>query len=291
MVGDGSCLPVTSVGSAPDPFRLFDVLVAPQKVHNLFSIRQFTADNSFFVEFDTSGLSVKDLATGRPLLRCDSTEPLYTLWLPVSAASTSPSSSSSAALAVTTSFTTWHRRLGHPGRDVLAQISHSGDISCTRTTAEHLCQACQLGRHVRLPFSSSSSSHAAHAFDLIHCDVWNSPVLSISGYKYYLMIIDDFSHYSWTFPLRAKSDTFLTLLHFFAWVSTQFGLTVKAVQCDNGCEFDNSTSRSFFPTRGVQLRMFCSYTSPQNDKAERMIRTTNDVMRTLLIQASLPPRF
>jgi hypothetical protein len=44
--------------------------------------------------------------------------------------------------------------------------------------------------------------------------------------------------------------TFPTLLHFFAWVSTQFGLTVKAVQCDNCREFDNSTSRSFFLSRG-----------------------------------------
>jgi hypothetical protein len=100
------------VGSAPGPFRLSDVLVAPQMVHNLLSIRQFTADNSCSVEFDTSGLSVKDLATGRPLLRCDSTGPLYTLRLPGSAASTSPSSSSSAALAVTPSSTTWH--LPHP---------------------------------------------------------------------------------------------------------------------------------------------------------------------------------
>ena len=110
----------------------------------------------------------------------------------------------------------------------------------------------------------------------------------MSGYKYYLVIVDDFSHYSWTFLLRAKSETFPTLLHFFAWVSTQFGLTVKAVQCDNGREFDNSTSRSFFLSRSVQLRMSCPYTSPQNGKTERMIRTTNDVVRTLLIQASTP---
>ena len=113
----------------------------------------------------------------------------------------------------------------------------------------------------------------------------------MSGYKYYLVVVDDFSHYSWTFPLRAKSETFPTLLHFFAWVSTQFGLTIKAVQCDNGREFDDNTSRSSFLSRGVQLRMSCPYTSPQNGKAERMIRTTNDVVRTLLIQASLPPRF
>jgi hypothetical protein len=77
MVGDGSCLPVTSVGSALGPFRLSDVLVAPQMVHNLLSICQFTADNSCSVEFDSSGLYVKDLATGRPLLRCDNTRSLY----------------------------------------------------------------------------------------------------------------------------------------------------------------------------------------------------------------------
>ena len=110
----------------------------------------------------------------------------------------------------------------------------------------------------------------------------------MSGYKYYLVIVDDFSHYSWTFPLRAKSETFPTLLHFFARVSTQFGLTVKAVQCDNGREFDNSTSRSFFLSRGVQLRMSCPYTSPQNGKAERMIRTMNDVVRTLLTRLLSP---
>ncbi|WVZ85197.1 hypothetical protein U9M48_032147 [Paspalum notatum var. saurae] len=70
-----------------------------------------------------------------------------------------------------------------------------------------------------------------------------------------------------------------------------FGLTIKAVQCDNGREFDNNASRSFFLTCGVQLRMSCPYTSAQNGKAERMIRSTNDVMRTLLFQASLPARF
>ena len=213
MVGDGSCLPVTAVGSAPGSFRLPNVLVAPQMVHNLLSIRQFTSNNSCSIEFDSSGLTVKDSASRRPLLRCDSSGPFYTLRLPASA--TSPStSSSSAAFATTPSSTTWHRRLGHPGRDVLAQLRCSTNVPCTRAPAEHLRHACQLGRHVRLSFSSFSS-HAAHTFDLIHCDLWTSPVLSMFGYKYYLVVVDDFSHYSWTFPLRAKSETFPTLLHFF----------------------------------------------------------------------------
>jgi hypothetical protein len=83
----------------------------------------------------------------------------------------------------------------------------------------------------------------------------------MSGYKYYLVVLDDFSHYVWTFPLRAKSEAFPALRHFFAWVTTQFGLTIKAVQCDNGREFDNSTSRDFFLSHGMQLRMSCPYTS------------------------------
>ncbi|WVZ91847.1 hypothetical protein U9M48_037969 [Paspalum notatum var. saurae] len=291
MVGNGYCLPVTSVGDAGSlgSFRLPNVLVAPHMVHNLLSICQFTADNSCTVEFDSSSLTVKDSASQRPLLQCDSQGPLYTLRLPPSAASPSPSSSSAAFIA-TTSSTTWHRRFGHLGRNVLAQLSRSADLPCTQAPDEHLCHVCLLGCHVRLPFSASSS-HADRLFDLVHCDLWTSPILSVSSYKYYLVVVDDFSHYSWTFPLRFKSEAFSTLSHFFAWVSTQFGLTIKAVQCDNGREFDNNTSRSFFLTRDVQLRMSCPYTSAQNGKAERMICTTNDVMRTLLFQASLPACF
>jgi hypothetical protein len=102
MVGDGSCIPVTSVGSALGPFRLPHVLVAPQMVHNLLSIRQFTTDNSCSVEFDSSGLTVKDSASGRPLLRCDSLGPLYTLRIPTSAI---PPSHSAALATTPTSFT------------------------------------------------------------------------------------------------------------------------------------------------------------------------------------------
>ena len=58
MVGDGSCLSITAVGSAPDSFHLPNVLVAHQMVHNLLSIRQFTADNSCSIEFDSSSLTV-----------------------------------------------------------------------------------------------------------------------------------------------------------------------------------------------------------------------------------------
>jgi hypothetical protein len=130
-----------------------------------------------------------------------------------------------------------------------------------------------------------------HHFDLIHLDLWTSPIVSVSGSKYYLVILDDFTHYLWTFPLKLKSDTFTTLSNFFAYVSIQFGRTAKAVQCDNGCEFDNSSTRFFLLLNGTQHWISCPYTSPQNGKVERIIHSVNNVIRTLLIQASIPGRY
>jgi hypothetical protein len=104
----------------------------------------------------------------------------------------------------------------------------------------------------------------------------------------FLMI---FLHYSWTFPLRLKYDIFLTITQFFSFVRTQFGYKVKSVQCDNGCEFNNLSSRQFFLTHGVQLRMSYPYTSPQNGKVKCMLCTTSNIVRTLLFQAFMPPQY
>jgi hypothetical protein len=84
-------------------------------------------------------------------------------------------------------------------------------VGASGTGSAHiLCHACQLGRHTRLPFNASSS-HTTHIFQLIHCDLWTSPITSVSGHNFYLVILDDYSHYIWTFPLRLKSDTFSTI--------------------------------------------------------------------------------
>jgi hypothetical protein len=78
------------------------------------------------------------------------------------------------------------------------------------------------------------------------------------------------------------------LSNFFAYVSNQFGKKIKAIQCDNGREFDSSSTQIFLLSNGTQLRISCPYTSPQNGKAKHIIRSINNVIRTLLIQTSLP---
>jgi hypothetical protein len=119
--------------------------------------------------------------------------------------------------------------------------------------------------------------------DLMHLDLWTSPVVSVSSSKYYMVILDDFTHYLWTFPLKLKSDTFTTLSNFVAYVATQFSCTIKVIQCDNGHEFNNSSTWTFLLSKGTQLWMSCPYTSPQNGKSERIIHSINNVIHTLLI--------
>ena len=203
VVGNGATLPVVGTGFSilPGLFRLNNVLIAPYIIKNPLSVRKFTTNNSVSVEFDPLGVSVKDLHSKNTLLRCNSQGTLYTLQLPVS-------SSSPYALVATPSQTTWHHRLGHPGKAALQSLAQSSSIICSKPDHDSLCHACQLGHHARLPFTSSSSREAQN-FDFVHCDLWTSPITSVSGFKYYLVILDDCSHFLWTFPLRFKYDIFL----------------------------------------------------------------------------------
>jgi hypothetical protein len=129
VVGNGYVLPVTSVDDSVSsgPFYLNDVLVAPDLVQSLLSVRRFTTDNSCSMEFDPFGLSVKDLATKCVLARYNSTDLLYTLPLP-----TLPTTTPCFvpyALATTASSATWHRRLGHPSPNVLSKLSSTSAMT------------------------------------------------------------------------------------------------------------------------------------------------------------------
>ncbi|GKB19653.1 ribonuclease H-like domain-containing protein [Tanacetum coccineum] len=284
-VGDGKSIPVTNTGhsiipSHHRPLHLHNVLVTPNIIKNLISVRQFTRDNNCTIEFDAFGFSVKDYLTRHILLRCDSSSDLY----PVTKPLTSPSAF------LSTSASTWHQRLGHPGDQVLRSLVSSRFISCNKEKSSHICHACQLGKHVKLPFHSSDST-VEHCFDIIHSDLWTSPIVSSSGFKYYVLFLDHFSHYLWIYPLRSKSDMFDKFLHFRTYVKNQFKCEIKSFQCDHGGEFDNNRLHNLFVKNGIQFRFSCPKTSQQNGKAERMIRTINNIIRTLLFQAHLPPTF
>ncbi|GKE91991.1 ribonuclease H-like domain-containing protein [Tanacetum coccineum] len=201
-VGDGKTIPVTNTGHSilpilSRPLYLHNVLVTPNIIKNLISMRQFTRDNKYTIEFDEFRFPVKDFLTRHILLRCDSSGDLY----PVTKSYPIPS----AFLSI--SPTTWHQRLGHPDAEVLRYLISRNFISCNKEKSSHICHACQLGKHVNLPFVSSDT-RVSSCFDIIHSDIWTSPIVSVGGFKYYVLFLDHFSHYLWIYPLRNKSEVF-----------------------------------------------------------------------------------
>lgn len=99
-------------------------------------------------------------------------------------------------------FSLWHRRLGHPG-DHVFKILVDKFISFSRSSHESICHPCELGKNSRLPFSRSLSQ-STFPFQLVFADLWTSHVLSFSGCKYYLLILDDFMKLLFIFLLLSK---------------------------------------------------------------------------------------
>jgi hypothetical protein len=86
IVGNGALLPVTAIGSHTFSFLcrnlvLNNFLVSPHIIKSLISIRCFTSNNNFSIEFDLFGLSVKDLETRFVIARCNSSGDLYLFFL------------------------------------------------------------------------------------------------------------------------------------------------------------------------------------------------------------------
>ncbi|KAJ9555736.1 LOW QUALITY PROTEIN: hypothetical protein OSB04_010350 [Centaurea solstitialis] len=278
-VGNGNRIPVVGSGTAylTPHLTLPNVLHTPHIIKNLVSVRQFTKDNNVSVEFDPFGFSVKDLQTRGLVMRCNSSGDLYTVRL------LPPTSTSYPVSLATLSSQTWHHRLGHPGDHVFSFLRNKNMISCNKEQCStHLCASCQIAKHKRLPFSLSLTSTYA-PFHIIS-DLWTSPVLSKNDHRYYLVLLDDFTYFVWVYPLKHKTEVYDKFIQFCTLIKTQF-------ECDMGREFDNSTFHSFCQTNRILFCFSCPQTSPQNGKAERIIRTLNDISRTLLIHASLPPNF
>ncbi|GJT25025.1 ribonuclease H-like domain-containing protein [Tanacetum coccineum] len=129
FVGNRNFIPVTHTGhsflhTSHKPLHLNHILVTPHIIKNLIYVCKFTRDNDDSVEFDAYGFSVKDYQTQKLLLRCDSTGDLY----PV----TQQPPLQTPVVLLSLSSTTWHRRLSHPGEDMLLRLE-STNVNVVRS--------------------------------------------------------------------------------------------------------------------------------------------------------------
>nr|GEW04634.1 retrovirus-related Pol polyprotein from transposon TNT 1-94 [Tanacetum cinerariifolium] len=108
-----------------------------------------------------------------------------------------------------------------------------------------------------------------------HQDI-NSPmrVSSINGKKYILVIVDDYSRYTWTLFLRSKDETPEVLKDFLTMIQRNLQALVISVRIDRGTEFLNKTLYAFFKEEGIEHQTSTPRTPKQNGIVERQNRTS-----------------
>lgn len=143
---------------------------------------------------------------------------------------------------------------------------------CHNDVAVKQCDTCNLAKFHRQPFPLSVS-HSAHAFDLLHMDLWGPYcVPNLSGEKYFFTIVDDMSRATWKYLLHHKNQVQRIVKDFFAMVKNQFGKVPKQVRSDNGSELMNQECRELFAGMGVTHQRSMPYRPQQNGVVERKQR-------------------
>nr|GEW92609.1 putative ribonuclease H-like domain-containing protein [Tanacetum cinerariifolium] len=107
-------------------------------------------------------------------------------------------------------------------------------------------------------------------------------IASINGKRYVLVIIDDYSRYTWTHFLRSKDETPEVLIYFLRLVQRGLHAQVRIVRTDKGTEFLNKNLHAYFASEGILYQMSVARAPKQNGVVERRNRTLVEAARTML---------
>ncbi|GJS08922.1 putative reverse transcriptase domain-containing protein [Tanacetum coccineum] len=125
--------------------------------------------------------------------------------------------------------------------------------------------------------------------DLLHMDLCGAMrVESINGKKYILVIVDDYSRYTWTHILRSKDETLNVLSDFLRMSQRGLQAQVRTVRTDRGKKFLNKSLQTYFSEEGIKHQTSFSRTPKQNGVVERRNRTLVEAARTMLSVSKLP---
>nr|GFB16130.1 integrase, catalytic region, zinc finger, CCHC-type, peptidase aspartic, catalytic [Tanacetum cinerariifolium] len=113
-------------------------------------------------------------------------------------------------------------------------------------------------------------------------------IASINGKRYVLVIVDDYSRYTWVHFLRSKDEAPVVIITFLKRIMVLLQSPVIIIRTDNGTEFKNQLLKVYFDSVGISHQMSSVRTPQQNGVVERRNRTLVDAARTMLIFSRAP---
>jgi hypothetical protein len=187
------------------PVLLSRVLYVPTLQNNLLSVLHLVANHRFHIKI--KGKEMVFPQSGKH--RFTAAIRNNTAWLNTL---TPPAPGAALCGQATLSHTLWHRCLCHIGADRLEQAIKgkvaTGLVVKSDAPAPSHCEPCIRGKHHRDLFPQRASHCATLFLERIHSDLHQLPVLTSTGFRYWLLFIDDYSQYFWIYLLRKKSEMF-----------------------------------------------------------------------------------
>nr|GFC10887.1 hypothetical protein [Tanacetum cinerariifolium] len=149
-----------------------------------------------------------------------------------------------------------------------------------------------LGKAKRKSFYTKIFPSSKRRLQLLHIDLRGPMrVASINGKRYVLVIVNDYSRYTWTHFLISKDETPEVLIDFLRLVQRGLQAQVRIVRIDKGTEFLNQSLHAYFAAEGIFHQTSVARTPQQNGVVERRNRTLVEAARTMLSPAKVPPFF
>ncbi|GJX30336.1 retrovirus-related pol polyprotein from transposon TNT 1-94 [Tanacetum coccineum] len=186
----------------------------------------------------------------------------------------------------------WHRHLSHLNFDTINLLSMYDIVTGLpklKFVKDHLCSFCELGKAKRQSFKTKTTSSSKRQLQIINMDLCGPMrVESFNGKKYVLVIVDDYSRYTWTHFLRSKDKTPKVLIDFLKLVQRGLHAQVRTVRTDKGTKFLNKTLHAHFAQEGIEHQTSTARTPEQNGNVERWNRTLVEAARTMLSLTKVP---
>nr|GEZ20003.1 hypothetical protein [Tanacetum cinerariifolium] len=255
--------------------------------HNLFFVGQF-CDADLEVAFRKSTCFIHDLK-GNDLLTGSRGMDLHSITLQHT---NCPNPICLMAKATSSQAWLWHHRLFYLNFDTINLLSENDivvGLLKLKFVKDHMCSSYELGKAKWKSFHTKLTPSSKRRLQLLHMDLCGPMrVASINGKRYVLVIIDDYSRYTWTHFLRSKDETPEVLINFLRLVQRGLQAQVKVVQTDKGTEFLNKTLHAYFDAEEILHQTSVARTPEQNGVVERRNYTLVEVARTMLSAAKVP---
>nr|GEW78841.1 retrovirus-related Pol polyprotein from transposon TNT 1-94 [Tanacetum cinerariifolium] len=255
--------------------------------YNLFSVGQF-CDSDLEVAFRQHTCFIRNL-DGVDLLTGSRGNNLYTLSLQDMMAS-SPICLLSKALK--TKSWLWHRHLSHLNFGAINHLARQGlvrGLPKLKFEKDHLCLACAMGKSKKKSHKPKSEDTNQEKLYLLHMDLCGlMRVESVNGKKYILVILDDYSRFTWVKFSRSKDEAPNFIIKFLKMIQVRLKVLVCRIRTDNRNEFVNQTLREYYEQVGISHETSVARSPRQNGVVERSNRTLIEAARTMLIYTQAP---